>query len=86
MDNYLPDLAPSPADVIPYDRTKLSTSARAWAAYQGGRDSYFPLISIYIFMPYVATVLIGNAVKGQSMIAAPTCRPAAVRRSQNGPR
>ena len=48
----------------------LSRSARAWACYQGGRDAYFPLISIYIFMPYVATVLIGDAVKGQAMIAA----------------
>ena len=48
----------------------LSASARSWAGYQGGRDSYFPLVSIYIFMPYVATVLIGNAVKGQAMIAA----------------
>ena len=49
---------------------RMSTSARAWALYQGGRDPYITLISIYIFMPYVATVLIGNAVKGQAMIGA----------------
>ncbi len=48
----------------------LSGSARTWAGYQGGRDPYFTLVSIYIFMPYVATVLVGNAVKGQAMIAA----------------
>lgn len=47
----------------------MSLSAKAWAWYQGGRDPYITLISIYIFMPYVATVMIGNAVKGQSMIA-----------------
>lgn len=48
---------------------KMSRSALAWSWYQGGRDPYIILISVYIFMPYVATVMIGNAVKGQSMIA-----------------
>ena len=47
----------------------MSGSARAWAGFQGGRDPYITLVSIYIFMPYVATVLIGDAVKGQAMIA-----------------
>ena len=47
----------------------MSGSARAWAAFQGGRDPYITLISIYIFMPYVATVLIGDAVKGQALVA-----------------
>ena len=46
-----------------------SLSAFAWAGYQGGRDPYITLISIYIFMPYVATVMVGDAVKGQAMIA-----------------
>ena len=49
--------------------TTMSGSARAWAGFQGGRDPYITLISIYVFMPYVATVLIGDAVKGQAMIA-----------------
>ena len=48
----------------------MSASARAWAAFQGGRDPYITLVSIYIFMPYVATVLVGDAVKGQGLIAA----------------
>ncbi len=47
----------------------MSRSALAWSWYQGGRDPYITLISIYIFMPYVATVMIGDAVKGQAMIA-----------------
>lgn len=51
------------------EQRRLSTSARAWALYQGGRDPYFTLVSIYIFMPYVATVLIGDVVKGQALIA-----------------
>ena len=61
--NVLPASAPD-------NSRAMSTSARAWALYQGGRDPYITLISIYVFMPYVATVLIGNAVKGQAMIAA----------------
>ena len=48
----------------------MSTSARAWAGFQDGRDPYVTLVSIYVFMPYVATVLVGDAVKGQSLIAA----------------
>ena len=48
----------------------MSGSALAWAGFQGGRDPYITLISIYIFMPYVATVLVGDAVKGQGLIAA----------------
>jgi UMF1 family MFS transporter len=51
-------------------RTGMSGSARAWAGFQGGRDPYITLISIYIFMPYVALVLVGDAVKGQGLIAA----------------
>jgi UMF1 family MFS transporter len=47
----------------------LSSSALAWAGYQGGRDPYITLVSIYVFMPYVATVLVGDAVKGQALIA-----------------
>lgn len=46
----------------PASHRAMSTSARAWAGYQGGRDPYITLVSIYIFMPYVATVLVGNAV------------------------
>ncbi len=47
----------------------MSGSARAWVGHQGGRDPYITLVSIYIFMPWVATVLIGDPVKGQSMVA-----------------
>lgn len=50
-------------------RGTMSASALAWAGYQGGRDTYITLVSIYIFMPYVAMVMIGDAVKGQAMIA-----------------
>lgn len=51
------------------NRRSMSLSALAWSGYQGGRDPYVTLISIYIFIPYVATVMVGDAVKGQAMIA-----------------
>jgi MFS transporter, UMF1 family len=50
-------------------RQRLSASALSWAGYQGGRDPYITLVSIYVFMPYVATVMVGDAVKGQAVIA-----------------
>ena len=50
-------------------RRSMSLSGLAWSGYQGGRDPYVTLISIYIFIPYVATVMVGDAVKGQAMIA-----------------
>ena len=50
-------------------RSRMSASAWAWAGYQGGRDPYITLVSIYVFLPYVATVLVGDAVKGQTLIA-----------------
>jgi len=48
----------------------MSLSALSWAGYQGGRDPYITLVSIYVFMPYVATIMVGDAVKGQAVIAA----------------
>ena len=58
-----------PALAAPPRGSGLSASALAWAGYQGGRDPYITLISIYVFMPYVATVMVGDAVKGQAVIA-----------------
>ena len=57
-------------DAVAIAGTGMSSSARAWAGFQGGRDPYITLVSIYIFMPYVATVLVGDAVRGQGLIAA----------------
>ena len=47
----------------------LSLSARAWAWYQGGRDPWVILIGIYIFMPYFATTVVGDPVRGQALVA-----------------
>jgi len=48
---------------------KLPASARAWALYEGVRTPYVLLIKVYIFIPYLATILVGDPVRGQSLVA-----------------
>jgi len=47
----------------------LSRSAFSWSLYEGVRDPYIIMVVIYLFQPYFATVVVGNAVKGQELIA-----------------
>jgi UMF1 family MFS transporter len=47
----------------------LPGSARAWALYEGVRTPYVILIKVYIFIPYLATVLVGDPVSGQALVA-----------------
>ena len=47
----------------------LSLGALSWALHQGARDPYVILITIYIFMPYFSTVVVGDPVRGQAMVA-----------------
>lgn len=51
------------------DATRLPRSALAWALYEGARTPYVILIKVYIFIPYLATVLVGDAVAGQALVA-----------------
>ena len=48
---------------------KLSKGAIAWSVFEGGRDPYVILMTIYIFMPYVSASMVGDPVKGQAIIA-----------------
>jgi len=48
---------------------RLSASAVSWAFVESGRTSYAVLISVYVFVPYLAAVLVGDPVKGQSLVA-----------------
>jgi len=48
---------------------KLSRGAVAWSVFEGGRDPYVILMTIYIFMPYVSATMVGDPVKGQGLIA-----------------
>jgi UMF1 family MFS transporter len=47
----------------------LNRGGIAWSVFEGGRDPYVILMTIYIFMPYVASVMVGDAVKGQKLIS-----------------
>lgn len=53
----------------PFMDRRLTLSGRAWAWYQGGRDPWVILVGIYIFMPYFATTVVGDPVRGQSLVA-----------------
>ena len=48
---------------------RLDLGAASWALYQGARDPYVNLIVIYVFFPYFATAVVGDPVKGQSLVA-----------------
>jgi UMF1 family MFS transporter len=48
---------------------QLPRSAWAWALFQGVRDPYVVVVSIYIFAPYFATTVVGDPVRGQQVVA-----------------
>lgn len=47
----------------------LGRAAWCWALFQGGRDPYIILVTIYVFVPYVVTSVIADPVHGQELIA-----------------
>ena len=47
----------------------LGRAGWSWALFQGGRDPYIILVTIYIFVPYLVTSVIGDPVRGQALIA-----------------
>ncbi|ODT89293.1 MFS transporter [Phenylobacterium sp. SCN 70-31] len=48
---------------------RLDRGGVAWSVFEGGRNPYVILITIYIFMPYVAASMVGDPVKGQETIS-----------------
>jgi len=48
---------------------KLTRGGLSWSIFEGGRDPYVILMTIYIFMPYVASVMVGDPVRGQEVIS-----------------
>ena len=52
---------------------RLNRGAISWSIFEGARDPYVILIIIYIFMPYVGSVMVGwpksNATAGQEVIS-----------------
>ena len=59
---------PVPAEA-PARAGGMSRSAWSWSFYQGARDPYIILIGTYVFIPYFATLVVGDPVKGQSFVA-----------------
>ena len=47
----------------------LGLGAISWSIFEGARIPYVILITIYIFMPYVAGTMVGDPVKGQEIIS-----------------
>ena len=53
--------------VAPPARPRLA--AWAWALFQGVRDPYVMLITIYVFAPYFVTTVVADPVRGQALVA-----------------
>ena len=51
------------------DNGRLDRGGYAWSIFEGGRDPFVILITIYIFMPYVAASMVGDPVRGQEIIS-----------------
>lgn len=71
LGEVLPDgIEPASGPASPAPATgRLSLSGWSWSIFQGGRDPYVILITIYIFAPYFTGKVVGDPVKGQAMIA-----------------
>jgi UMF1 family MFS transporter len=48
---------------------KLNRGGVSWSVFEGGRDPYVILMTIFIFMPYVSASMVGDPVKGQELIS-----------------
>ena len=60
------------ATVVPPPMTapaRLDRAAWSWALFQGARDAYFVLITIYVFAPYFVRDVVGDPVRGQLLVA-----------------
>jgi UMF1 family MFS transporter len=47
----------------------LNRGGVAWSLFEGARNPYIILITIYIFAPYLASVMVGDPVRGQAVIS-----------------
>jgi UMF1 family MFS transporter len=49
--------------------SRLSLGAISWAVFEGARNPYVILVTIYTFMPYVASSVVGDPVRGQELVS-----------------
>ncbi len=47
----------------------LNRGGVAWSLFEGARNPYVILVTIYIFAPYIAATMVGDPVKGQAVIS-----------------
>ena len=47
----------------------LSRGALAWSLFEGVRNPYVVLVTIYVFMPYFSSVVVRDPVRGQQAVA-----------------
>jgi MFS transporter, UMF1 family len=63
------DMAVAVAPVAGDPHARLSFGAACWSLFEGARNPYVVLITIYIFMPYLAATVVGDPVRGQEVIS-----------------
>src|SRR5579875_538091 len=51
------------------DRRGLSAGALSWSMFEGARNPFVVLVTIYVFMPYFSSVVVGDPVRGQQAVA-----------------
>jgi UMF1 family MFS transporter len=49
--------------------SQLSASALSWALFESARTPFVVVISIYVFVPFIAGTLASNPVQGQALVA-----------------
>jgi UMF1 family MFS transporter len=47
----------------------LNRGGISWSVFEGARDPYVILMTIFVFMPYVSASMVGDPVKGQELIS-----------------
>lgn len=47
----------------------MSRGAIAWSLFDGARTPYVILITIYVFMPYIAASVVGDPIRGQELVS-----------------
>ena len=50
-------------------RDRLPRGALAWSLFEGARNPFVVLVTIYVFMPYFSSVVVGDPVRGQQAVA-----------------
>lgn len=47
----------------------LNRGGVSWSLFEGARNPYVILVTIYMFAPYVASVMVGDPVRGQAVLS-----------------